>query len=178
MSNSTCSPDSFLAATAATATTTTTITNAGSMENTSIRLSCVGRLNNKWINKLQNYYRLATCQNTDSLILMRKVVGAVLYHCSEARHIFCHKDSQWCKMRQAEKFGIPYADKPGLPVAVRDAIMPIFQEFSKPELLENVFMGNPKLQCTECFHMEALTQGRFRWTIRIRNGCMFRDYKF
>ena len=105
------------------------------------KLGGAGRLNGKWINKLQNYDGLAIRQNTDSLILMRKAVGAVLYHCSEvtsseARHMFCRKDSHWCKMRQAEKLGIPYADKPGLPVAVRDAIMPIFQELSKPVLLE------------------------------------------
>ena len=60
------------------------------------KLDGVGRLNDKWINKLQNYYGLAIHQNTDSLILMRKAVGAVLYHCgeatsSEARHMFCHK---------------------------------------------------------------------------------------
>ena len=85
------------------------------------KLGGVGRLDDKWINNLQNYYDLAIRQNTDSLILMRKAVGAVLYHCSEAtsgetRHMFCHKDSQWCKMRQVEKLGIPYADKLGLPV--------------------------------------------------------------
>ena len=63
------------------------------------KLGGVGRLNDKWINKLQNYYGLAIRQNTDSLILKRKAVGDVLYHCneatsSEARHTFCHKDSQ------------------------------------------------------------------------------------
>ena len=42
------------------------------------------RLNEKAINKLQNYYWLAIRQNTDSLIKMRKAVCAVLYHCSEA----------------------------------------------------------------------------------------------
>ena len=57
---------------------------------------------------MQNYYGLDIRQNTDSLILMRKAGGAVLYHCSEAtsseaRHRFCHKDTQWCKMRQAGK---------------------------------------------------------------------------
>ena len=64
-------------------------------------LGGVGRLNDKWINKLQNYYGLAIRQNTDSLILMRKAVGAVLYHCSEAtsseaRHMFCHKKHAIC----------------------------------------------------------------------------------
>ena len=67
-----------------------------------------GRLNEKVINKPQNYYELAIRQNTDSLPKMRKAVGAVLYHCSEAssaetRHMFCDVDSQWCKFRMAGK---------------------------------------------------------------------------
>ena len=75
------------------------------------------------------------------LIAMRKAGRAVLYHCSEAattesRHMFCEKDSNWCKMRKAEILGIPYSDTPGLPAAVLDKIMPIFQDLSKPELLE------------------------------------------
>ena len=65
--------------------------------------------------------------------------------------MFCHKDSQWCKTRQAEKLGIPYADKPGLPVAVRDAIMPIFQELSKPELLEKGPHGKTQ-NCNEALN--------------------------
>ena len=110
------------------------------------KLSGIGRLSNKWMNKLQNYYGLAIRQNTDSLIKMRKAVGAVLYHSSEAstteaRHQFCDKDSEWCKMRQAEKAGESYVDKPGLPVAVREKIMPIFQQLSAPELLEKCLHG-------------------------------------
>ena len=70
---------------------------------------------------------------------------------SEARHMFCHKDSQWCKMRQAEKLHIPYVDKPGLPVAVRDAIMPIFKELSKPELLERCLHGKTQ-NCNEALN--------------------------
>ena len=71
---------------------------------------------------------------------MRKAVEAVLYHCSEAngneaRHMFFDKKAEWCKMRQAEKLGLPYTEKPGLPVAVRDAIKHIFQDLSAPELL-------------------------------------------
>ena len=98
------------------------------------------------MNKLQNYYGLAIRQDTDSLNKMRKAVGAVLYHCSEAitteaRHQFCDKDSEWCKMRQAEKAGESFVDKPGLPVAVRDKIMPIFRQLSVPELLAKCLHG-------------------------------------
>ena len=48
------------------------------------KLGGIGRLNEKFINRIQNYYGLAIRQNTDSLINMRKAVATVLYHCSEA----------------------------------------------------------------------------------------------
>ena len=75
------------------------------------KLGGVGRLNKKWENKLQNYYGLAIRQNTTDLSAMRRAVEAVLYHCSEAtsskaRHMFCN-ESEWCKMRMAEKAGLP-----------------------------------------------------------------------
>ena len=97
------------------------------------KLGGAGRLNEKIINKLQNDYGLAIRQNTHSLLSMRNAVVAVLFHCSEAstseaRHMFCDTDAEWCKMRQAQKLGIEYINKPGLPVAVRDKIMPIFQD--------------------------------------------------
>ena len=96
------------------------------------KLGDIGRLTDKWMNNLQNYYGLAIRQNTDSLNKMRKAVGAGLYHCSKAtttaaRHQFCGKDSERCKTCQAEKVGELFADKPGLPLAARDKIMPIFQ---------------------------------------------------
>lgn len=58
----------------------------------------------------ENYYGLAIRQITDVLSKMRKAVGAVIYHSSEAgsteaRHRFCDKNSQRCKMRIAEGKG-------------------------------------------------------------------------
>ena len=110
------------------------------------KLGGVGRLTEKWINKLQNYYGLAIRQNTNNLLNIRKAVGAVLYHSSEAstteaRHQFCDTNSEWCKMRMAEKSGEIYVEKPGLPAAVRDKIMPIFRDLSKLELLEKCLHG-------------------------------------
>ena len=53
-----------------------------------------GRLGDKEINKLQNYFGIAIRANCHSLIAMHKAIGAVVYHCSEAndpdtRHMFC-----------------------------------------------------------------------------------------
>ena len=110
------------------------------------KLGGIGRLTDQWVNTLQTYYGMAIRQNTDNLSNMRKAVGAVLYHCSEAtdaqaRHQFCDKDSEWCRMRVAERKNQPFTEKPGLPVAVRDKIMPIFQSLSKTELLEKCLHG-------------------------------------
>ena len=117
------------------------------------KLGGKGRLHDKWINKLQNYYGLAIRQNTDSLNNMRKAVAAVLYHCSEAnssasRHMFCPKNAKWCKMRLAEEKGEKYVDKPGLPVAIRDAIKPIFQDLSSETLLSKCLHGKTQ-NCNE-----------------------------
>ena len=98
------------------------------------------------MNRLQSYYGMAIRQNTGSLNLMRKAVGAVLYHSSEAadseaRHRFCNEDSLWCKYRIAQKNGTKYVEKPGLPKAVRDEIMPVFQALSSTELLSKCLHG-------------------------------------
>ena len=52
------------------------------------------RLPDKAINKFQNYFGIAILKNTHSLHAMKKVVGAVAYHCSESyvkenRHTYC-----------------------------------------------------------------------------------------
>ena len=60
---------------------------------------------------------------------------------TEARHMFCDKDSQWCKYRMAEKKGEAYVEKPGLPIAVRNAIFHIFQDLSPEELLKKCLHG-------------------------------------
>ena len=74
-----------------------------------------GRLTDKIINKMQNYYDMATHQNTLSshnndkekaLNSMKKSVHATLWHCTDMpdnqeRHAFCPRESNsWCKYWQ------------------------------------------------------------------------------
>ena len=61
-------------------------------------------LTHKYINQLQNYYGIAIRSNANTSVSdMRKAVGAVLYHCSDAnnvesRHQFCPLSAtSWCK---------------------------------------------------------------------------------
>ena len=44
-----------------------------------------GRLSEKNINILQNYYGMAIRQNTTNLYEMKKAIGATLFHCSDLR---------------------------------------------------------------------------------------------
>ena len=106
-------------------------------------------LTHKSINRLQNYYGIAiraTCQT--SVQEMRKAVGAVLFHCSEAvdsasKHQFCPRSStSWCKYQVDQVKGTSdYVEKRGLPIPLRRKLEPIFRELSSPELLAKCMHG-------------------------------------
>ena len=112
------------------------------------KLGGAGRLNGKVINKLQNYYGLAIRQNTDSLPKMRKAVGAVLYHCSEAssaetRHMFCGVDSQRCKFRMAgKKAKLMLTNRANL-WQCEMKLCPYFRNFHPKYYSKNVTMDEP-----------------------------------
>ena len=80
---------------------------------------------------------------------MRKAVGVVLYHCSDAnnlesRHQFCLlADTSWVKYKVDQVNGTnKYVEKPGLPIPLRKKLEPISRELSAPELLERCLHGN------------------------------------
>ena len=84
----------------------------------------------------------------------------MLYHCSEATsskasHMLCDKESEWCKMRMPEKAGLPYQEKQGLPVAVREAIKPILQNLLSRDLIAKCLHGTAQI------NNEAINQ--FLW---------------
>ena len=49
------------------------------------KYECWKSSTHKAINTLQSYYGMAICQTTGNLSAMRKVVGTVLYHCSDMK---------------------------------------------------------------------------------------------
>ena len=68
-----------------------------------------GRLTEKVINKLQNYFGIAVRQSTGKTVYdMKKAIGAVIFHCSDAndpevRHRMCLRSHDtWCTF-QADK---------------------------------------------------------------------------
>ena len=106
------------------------------------KMSGKGRLTDKIINKMQNYYGMVIRQNPGRLFDMKKSIGAVLWHCSditdpEARHQFCPKYiHSWCKY-QSDKITGMSTCKPStsLPVSIKRKIHKIFQDLSSDELL-------------------------------------------
>ena len=80
---------------------------------------------------------------------MRKAVGAVFFHCSEAvdsasKHQFCPRSStSWCKYQVDQVQCTPdYVEKRGLRIPLRRKLEHIFRELSSPELLAKCMHGH------------------------------------
>ena len=108
-----------------------------------------GRLTDKMINKLQNYFGIAIRQCTGTTVYeLKKAIGAVLFHCSEAsdlntQHSMCpHTSNSWCKF-QGDKVKNTnlYKYKPGLLAIIRDTIKPVFMDLSNDNLLKKCLHG-------------------------------------
>ena len=65
--------------------------------------------------------------------------------------MFCDRSEKtWCKYQRATLDGTMYTDKAGIPIVVRDLILPMFKDLSKPELLQRCLHG--KTQNNECLN--------------------------
>ena len=110
--------------------------------NTSTPLSGRGKLKDKMIKSLQNYFGLAIRQKQGEFYAMKKAIGAILWHSTDCesgdyRHIFCPqgKDS-WCKWQKSRsKDGFKFKDKAGMPLWIHDILKPVFQDLSIQQLL-------------------------------------------
>ena len=80
-----------------------------SYKGTKTPLSGKGKLTDKTINSMQNYFGLAIRKNQQNLSEMKKAVGAMLWHCTDFqdenfRHRFCpSNEDSWCKWRRDER---------------------------------------------------------------------------
>ena len=108
-----------------------------------------GRLTDKVINKLQNYFGIAIRQYTRTTVFgLKKSIGDVLYNCTdftedETRHQLCPPiTDSWCKY-QADKINGTnnYKKKPGQPKIICDFIRPVFISLSDEELLKKCLHG-------------------------------------
>ena len=78
-----------------------------------------GRLSDKNINLLQNYYGMAIRQNNDNIYQMKKAIGATLFHCSDIkdsveRHKFCPRKNDGCCQWQIDQITGQHQYKPNV----------------------------------------------------------------
>ena len=109
-----------------------------------------GRLTDKVIDSIQNYYGLAIRKNKGDLQGMKNAVTAILNHLVkdeklslEEQHAFCPKDrTTWCKYwkDQADKTTL-YDESKRLPSAFKNELEPIFIRLSQTDLLERCLLG-------------------------------------
>ena len=100
------------------------------------KLGGAERLTNTKIDILQKYFGIALRNNIGDLEKMTNAIIASVYHVSEY-HEKCPKTNEsWCQFQRDKIEGTNfYKCKDGLPVDVRKAILPIYNDLTKPELL-------------------------------------------
>ncbi|GFV16011.1 uncharacterized protein TNCV_2197921 [Trichonephila clavipes] len=107
-----------------------------------------GRLTDRMIDLITTYYGNAIRQNKTYLSDMRKAVWAVYFHIrssdEEPLHSFCPVGpNSWCKYQNQVVEGSveTFRHSNKLPVAVMDAIKPVFNDLSQPKLLQKCLGG-------------------------------------
>ena len=104
-----------------------------------------GRLTDKTINTLQNYYG----EKKGNLYQMKKTIGAILHHYSdiedpEKRHLYCLRSADsWCKYWSNILTGkqIYKVSKISIPLPIMKELSPIFEDLMKDSLLEKCLHG-------------------------------------
>ena len=105
-----------------------------------------GRLTDKMINSLQNYYGDAIRKNKGDVQAMMKGVQATLLHCNstneQPRHHLCPVGpDSWCKWQVAQATGKVYNHKEPLPDAIVQLIRPIYTRLGSRSLLGKCVQG-------------------------------------
>ncbi|GFX59028.1 uncharacterized protein TNCV_3814621 [Trichonephila clavipes] len=107
-----------------------------------------GRLTDRMIDLITTYYGNAIRQNKTCLSDMRKALWAVYFHIrssdEEPLHSFCPVGpNSWCKYQNQVVEGSveTFRHSNNLPVAVMDAIKPVFNDLTQPKLLQKCLGG-------------------------------------
>ena len=109
-------------------------------------LSGQGRLTDKKIDSLQNYYGQAIRRNCENLDNMRRDVWAIFFHTISTddcpQHGLCPKgETSWCPYNRSLVTGEVYSHKHSLPASVGDIIKPVFRSLADSELLRKCLHG-------------------------------------
>ena len=116
-------------------------------------LSGAGRLTDKSIDTLQNYFGFAIRQNAGNLDAMQQSVKAVLSHVASSEenpmHDSCPEgERSWCGYKRDPA---SYKHKKGLPMDIVNFIKPVFDDLSSSQLLEKCLHGRTQ-NTNECLN--------------------------
>lgn len=106
-----------------------------------------GKLTDKFIDKLQNYYGIAIRSNAGNLKNMQSAVIAAFFHCCSNDNKKMHGQcpvgpDSWCKYQRALYNGHQICDKsPGLPASIVNIIKPTYMSLCDQTLLEKCLHG-------------------------------------
>jgi len=109
-----------------------------------------GKLTDKTIDRLQNYYGIAVRGNVGDLPGMKAAIHTTLFHVASSKdnnwHDHCPKGvSSWCRFQK--DIGLSaYKPGPGLPLTVIKHVKPIYEELSRDSLLVNCLHGKTQNQ--------------------------------
>ena len=108
-----------------------------------------GRLTDVIIDQLTTYYGNAIRKHSDNYRDMQRAIWSIWYHKrsndNEPMHDFCPDGpNSWCAYKKAVYNGTHknFKHKISIPVAVMDAIKPIFKDLSHPDLLKRCIGGH------------------------------------
>ena len=104
-------------------------------------ISGAGRLTTLVINKMQNYFGIAIRTYNQDVYELKKAIGAVLYHYSEAKDSETRDVNTWCKYWQSQNNGTRYEEKKGVPETIKVLLRLIFDNLAKDELLAKCLHG-------------------------------------
>ena len=108
------------------------------------------RLTNR-IDTLQNYFGITLHQNVGNLEAMASAILASLYHVSDY-HAGCPKTADsWCLYQRDKVNGTNYYKSKGALPVEGSAILPIYNDLTKPEILSRCLHGKTQ-NANECFN--------------------------
>ena len=112
-----------------------------------------GKLTNKTIDLLQNYYGIAVRSNVGNLKGMQNNICAALFHVASSKTNNYHSaycppgESSWYKYQRDKSAGTStYKPGHGLPLEIIKHVKPIFAELSKETLLSKCLHGKTQNQ--------------------------------
>lgn len=105
-----------------------------------------GRLTNAIIDQLQIYYGMAIRSNVGNLEQMKRAVWATFFHKQSTddepyHNLRPNSSDSWCRYKRSLEKGSEYTHKNSLPVAVGDAIKPVYRDLAHPTLLFKCLHG-------------------------------------